>query len=613
MKKVIYAFLLVMWMSNIVAQNTDYQVTYVNGIQQKNLPIKGTEDLTTRSSGGCTDFFYYQSIDLGNFVGAWGSIVTTADGTTNAVSGADDFVLTSSATIGTVIISVHDYTSCNPNAYEISFREDDNGSPGDVIDTRSVPAGVTIFTHEGINETWRCSQFDLVNAHIPITPIDLGPGTYWLELTAVSPTNDIFDATSWCFVTATGANAVGITDYYGEQPLLYNSDLAFALCGPGSMPASPCGPAPLEAICQNATIALPQGGQVTIMASDVDGCSIGATSSSVSPSTLNCSNIGANTVTLTVMDDSGNSAHCTATVTLTDEGVLPGNWQGADIGASTTDNDYSFTPCSDIGDQFIVTGSGNNATSIMTDNIAFASQTLCGDGSITAKIESVAATGYGGLMIRETTAAGSKQVSIFSNMSNLLRHESRTMMNGPKTVQSFFKPSPIWLRMRREGNWVHVEYSSNGMMYLPVQSTFVMMSDCVEIGLASFTYLPFGQTDAIFSDVTTTGNIQGAGASTTAETDVSPPAMQTFVKGNGLQLYPNPTRANFTLKLEEPLEQASIVEVISLYGQSIAQQQLMAGQIQQEWSTVDWPAGTYMLKITRAGQLPLIKQFVVMK
>ncbi|MCG8326831.1 MAG: T9SS type A sorting domain-containing protein [Chitinophagales bacterium] len=613
MKKVIYAFLLMLWMGSIAAQNPDYQIIHVDQIQQKDFATKDNEETTTRSSGGCTDFFYYQGIDLGNFVAAWGSIVTTADGTTNAVSGADDFVLTSNATIGTVIITVHDYTSCNPNAYEISFREDDNGSPGSVIDTRSVPAGVTIFTHEGINETWRCSQFDLVNAHIPITPIDLGPGTYWLELTAVSPTNSEFDATSWCFVTPTGANAVGITDYYGEQPLLYNSDLAFALCGPGSMPASPCGPAPLEAICQNTTIALPQGGQATITASDVDGCSIGATSSSVSPSTLNCSNIGANTVTLTVMDDSGNSAYCTATVTITDGGELPSSWQGADIGGSTTGNDYSFSPCSDMGDQFIVTGSGNNATSVMTDNIAFASQTLCGDGSITAKIESVAATGYGGLMIRETTAAGSKQVSIFSNMSNLLRHESRTMMNGPKTVQSFFKPSPTWLRMRRVGNWVHVEYSSNGMTYLPVQSTFVMMSSCVEIGLASFTYLPFGETDAVFSNVTTTGNIQEGSAATTAETDVSPLAIQTFVKENDLQLYPNPTRANFTLQLEIPLEQTSLVEVINLYGQSIAQQQLMAGQIQQEWNTVDWPAGTYMLKITREGQLPLIKQFVVMK
>jgi len=38
----------------------------------------------------------------------------------------------------------------------------------------------------------------------------------------------------------------------------------------------------------------------------------------ISPSSFDCTNIGANTVTLTVTDESGNSSTCTTTVTVAD-------------------------------------------------------------------------------------------------------------------------------------------------------------------------------------------------------------------------------------------------------------------------------------------------------
>ncbi len=75
------------------------------------------------------------------------------------------------------------------------------------------------------------------------------------------------------------------------------------------------------ALCKNATVTLNATGQVIITANDVNGgstdnCKIATMT--VSPSTFNCSNIGANTVTLTVKDSEGNVSTCTATVTVTD-------------------------------------------------------------------------------------------------------------------------------------------------------------------------------------------------------------------------------------------------------------------------------------------------------
>ncbi|MFP2997978.1 hypothetical protein ABN763_18850, partial [Spongiivirga sp. MCCC 1A20706] len=81
--------------------------------------------------------------------------------------------------------------------------------------------------------------------------------------------------------------------------------------------------APL-AIAQDITVQLAANGQVSITGSDVnngsfDNCGVNV---SVSPSTFDCSNLGANTVTLTVTDPSGNTDTATAVVTVEDNQPL---------------------------------------------------------------------------------------------------------------------------------------------------------------------------------------------------------------------------------------------------------------------------------------------------
>ncbi|WP_157514466.1 LamG-like jellyroll fold domain-containing protein, partial [Mangrovimonas sp. TPBH4] len=74
--------------------------------------------------------------------------------------------------------------------------------------------------------------------------------------------------------------------------------------------------------CQNTTIALePSTGNVSISPSDIDFGSddnCGIVSWDLSVTSFDCSNIGDNTVTLTVEDAAGNSSSCSATVTVTD-------------------------------------------------------------------------------------------------------------------------------------------------------------------------------------------------------------------------------------------------------------------------------------------------------
>ncbi|MBL4664177.1 MAG: HYR domain-containing protein, partial [Flavobacteriaceae bacterium] len=74
-------------------------------------------------------------------------------------------------------------------------------------------------------------------------------------------------------------------------------------------------------VCQNITIQLDTNGTATITAADVDGGSTdncGIDSVSIDINTFDCSNVGANNVVLTITDSSGNTATCTAIVTVED-------------------------------------------------------------------------------------------------------------------------------------------------------------------------------------------------------------------------------------------------------------------------------------------------------
>jgi hypothetical protein len=75
------------------------------------------------------------------------------------------------------------------------------------------------------------------------------------------------------------------------------------------------------AICMNASLTLSAAGTATLTPTMVnngssDNCSIASTT--LSQTNFNCAHVGANTVTLTVTDGSGNNRTCTANVTVTD-------------------------------------------------------------------------------------------------------------------------------------------------------------------------------------------------------------------------------------------------------------------------------------------------------
>jgi len=286
--------------------------------------------------------------------------------------------------------------------------------------------------------------------------------------------------------------------------------------------------------------------------------------------------------------------------------ILPEGWTSDDIGNSNNEFEYDFDT-----ETFLLGSDGNNGASTTTDNVAFVGQQICGDGMITARVDDVSANAYAGLMIRESSAAGARQVSLFSNLTNVLRVESRSMDNAPKTVQAFYKPFPFWLRLQRQGDWIFAYYSSNGMSFSYVHAVYVPMSSCVEMGLAAFSTnnMP---ADVAISQVEVVGSM-----GVYAEGPTNPESLPYQFEGelqkeNAVTIFPNPTKAYFTMQFAKPLERNAQVLLRNGFGQVVSNLQLEAGRINANWDVQDLASGLYYVEIrndqTLLKTLRLVKQ-----
>ncbi len=120
------------------------------------------------------------------------------------------------------------------------------------------------------------------------------------------------------------------------------------------------------ALCQNVEIALDTNGNATLTAEAVDNNSTdncGIATRSLSQTAFTCSNIGENTVTLTVTDNSGNTATCEATITVINT-INPTITCPEDI-ETTTSND-STGNCTTTVDLGVPTATNNCAINTVT-------------------------------------------------------------------------------------------------------------------------------------------------------------------------------------------------------------------------------------------------------
>lgn len=120
------------------------------------------------------------------------------------------------------------------------------------------------------------------------------------------------------------------------------------------------------AVCQNINVQLDQDGQIIVSANDVDG---GSSDNScfftleLNPNTFDCSDLGANTVTLTVTDPSGNTDTCTTTIMIEDDLAplltCPSN---SSVAYDSGEDFYTLPDYASIGDVTAIDNCTSNVT-----------------------------------------------------------------------------------------------------------------------------------------------------------------------------------------------------------------------------------------------------------
>lgn len=184
--------------------------------------------------------------------------------------------------------------------------------------------------------------------------------------------------------------------------------------------------------------------------------------------------------------------------------ALPTGWTFDDVG-----NVGAPGSASESTGMFTVTGAGADVWGT-DDAFGFASTTLTGDGSITARVASVDnvnAWTKAGVMMRETTASDSSHGFMFATPTTTkgLAFQRRLVPGGESTHTSGpVAAPPYWVRLTRSGNTITAATSIDGTTWTTVGSDTFTMGSAIRVGLAVSSHVAGTPATAVFDNVTIT-------------------------------------------------------------------------------------------------------------
>jgi hypothetical protein len=181
---------------------------------------------------------------------------------------------------------------------------------------------------------------------------------------------------------------------------------------------------------------------------------------------------------------------------------LPSPWQTADIGAVGAGGSASYS-----SGTFTVVGSGADIWGT-ADEFRYVYQAASGDCEIRARVATQQNTdgwAKSGVMIRESTSAGSRHAMMAVTPGNGLAFQYRTATAGNSTnVGGGTGTAPYWVRLVRSGTTITAYKSTDGSSWASVGSVSISMTASVQIGLAVTSHLDGTLNSSTFSNVTAT-------------------------------------------------------------------------------------------------------------
>lgn len=244
---------------------------------------------------------------------------------------------------------------------------------------------------------------------------------------------------------------------------------------------------------------------------------------------------------------------------------------------------------------YTVSSEGCFSASGTSDSQAFAQNSLCGDGTIEAKIVSITGNGFAGLQFRESNAAGSKFVALKTQLSNFVFRGLRSVTNGNKSTQSILRPNHSWLRLVRKGNSFQGFSSPDGVNWQLVFTTNVAMNSCIQFGLIAESPNNSQTTVATFSNVSS----DSGSPAFVSNTGTNQSSYQ--FSSNEFSIYPNPGFNQFFVDVPANAKSAEMVVYNSL-GKKVFFTELQGGSIQE--INLEGNPGLYLFSILQDGEEP---------
>ena len=171
----------------------------------------------------------------------------------------------------------------------------------------------------------------------------------------------------------------------------------------------------------------------------------------------------------------------------------------------------SFSPAGSYSEDdgiYTVNGAGSDIQGT-SDQFQFVYLSLTGNGTITARVDSVQNTNAwakAGVMFRNTLAANSANAFLAMTPGNGATYQYRSSTNGNTSwMNTSGLSAPYWVRLTRSGNDFTAYRSANGVDWTQIGSTAtITMNNTVYVGLAVTSHNSGTLSSSIFSHVSVT-------------------------------------------------------------------------------------------------------------
>lgn len=164
---------------------------------------------------------------------------------------------------------------------------------------------------------------------------------------------------------------------------------------------------------------------------------------------------------------------------------LSAPWVDQDVGSVA-----AAGSANDASGVFTVQGSGADIFGT-ADGFNYCYQTISGNFTLTARLTSAGGTGVNGgatsgLMLRESTAANSRHLTIYSEPGGYKRYVYRSVTGGSSVRVGIAAGAfPMWYRITRYGDLVHTYWSTDGVNWTQAQAmNFAGLPTSVCLGFA---------------------------------------------------------------------------------------------------------------------------------